>query len=114
VPADTIHERLRRNEINNNQLLRELSASGCPIESEHAIDHAFLCPSYNLPALIEKLKEVGLIVDFDEATLPDQVVWISAYERATPKQMLERTRPLAQLAFDLGASYDGWGTLCHH
>lgn len=89
-------------------VLDRLKKLGCPLNHLHEIDDAFVCEKQTAQALAVALKRVGLNVN--EPTKDG--TWLECTEMASPLSMPERTRELRQIANQLRAEYDGWGSSC--
>ncbi|MGD9681778.1 MAG: tetratricopeptide repeat protein [Candidatus Obscuribacterales bacterium] len=104
------YRRLQHHTELDEQLITQMRNLGDSLDVARMIDHLFICPTSKSADLKQRLKELGFDVEIKKASF-----WrwkkstVAFQEKAAPNQMRERTKQFVRIAFECGASYDGWG-----
>ncbi|MBK9143470.1 MAG: tetratricopeptide repeat protein [Candidatus Melainabacteria bacterium] len=104
------YERLQHHTALDEQLIAQMRSMGDSLDVARVIDHLFVCSPSNSEDLKRRLEMLGFDVVVKEAGFSrSKKTTVEFQEKATPNQMRERSRQFVRIAFECGASYDGWG-----
>lgn len=104
------YESLQHHTALDEQLIAQMRSMGDSLDIARMIDHLFVCPTLKSADLKLRLEALGFDVVVKEAGFWRwKKTTVEFQEKAAPNRMRERSRQFVRIAFESGASYDGWG-----